>query len=196
MSKHLRTIIAKAGTGAVLAGALVLGTQAAADAASTRTSAPRLVRHTTVTALVSTVAPGSSAFARRATPVPDGVRPRLSCGQYLTVELSTSWTFGGTKVMTLSSVDSTKWCSGKAYTESYARSCRNLNLVVAIFTCLGGATSGVIGQGSGEVNPWYDQPAQVQFLTASGYTTMSATAYGRNYFHANGTSSSWFTFNY
>lgn len=169
---------------------------AGAATSSAHVAAPRLVKHVTTVEYVSTTAPTSGAVARDVTRVAHGVTPKISCGQYLTVSESTSWDIWGTSVvlLTLSSTDYTQWCSGRAYTQSYRIYCHNLTFGVYNFTCLGGNSSGVIGQGTSQVNPWYNQPVLMTYWTGSWHT-QTGTGYGRNYLSSNGATNEWFQLN-
>ena len=169
---------------------------AGAATPSGQVTSPHLVKHVTTVEYVSTSAPSGTQVGRDASRVPAGVTPKISCGQYLTVTESTSWDIWGTSVvlLSLSSTDYTQWCSGRVYTQSYRIYCHNLTYGVYNFTCLGGNSSGVIGQGTSQVNPWYNQPVLMTYWTGAWHS-QTGTGYGRNYLSSNGATNEWFQLN-
>lgn|ERR1022692_878334 len=184
-------------------GALVLGVGTGIASAATPsnhqslTSVPRLVAHVTKTEYVSSVVPTDrTAFSRTAKEVTAGKTPQISCGQVLTDNISTSWYIWGTgiRLMSLSSTDYTVGCSGKVYTQSYSIYCHSLTYGIYNFTCLGGYSSGVIGQGTSQVNPWYNQPILLTYW-AGTWVVRNGTGYGRNYMSSNGATNAWFQLN-
>jgi hypothetical protein len=184
-------------------GALVLGVGTGIASAATASnhqslaSVPRLVAHMTKTEYVSAVLPTDRiAFSSTAKEVTAGETPQISCGQVLTDNISISWYIWGTgiRLMSLSSTDYTVWCSGKVYTQSYSIYCQNLTYGIYNFTCLGGNSSGVTGQGTSQVNPWYNQPVQLTYW-AGRWVVRTGTGYGRNYMSSNGATNEWFQLN-
>ncbi len=186
--------VAVAGTfvlgGAAVAGAAQPAGSTAGPSAATAASKASTV-HITSHLVVSNVAPTSPEFTREAQPVREGVSPRISCGQYLTYYETARYTEFGQTFVQLTSTDYTQWCSGRTWTESYGVYCHNLYFVAANFFCMGGASWGIIGQGSYEVNPWYNQPVKAAVVTPDGVEIESATAYCRNYMAANGYNNEW-----
>ncbi len=150
-----------------------------------------------VTETVTSGAPAGESGAKDASAVVPGATPRISCGQYLTYDLYAAYDLAGTSTVltSLSSVDYTKWCSGKVYTESYHIYCNNFVDVLVNFTCVN-HTSGVIGQGSKEVNPWYNQSVILSVLDLDGYDVTPGESYCRNYMTSTGGYSDWCTINW
>lgn len=152
----------------------------------------RFVRFVTET--VTSGAPAGERGAREAASVSPGTSPRISCNQYLTYDLYAAYDLAGTSTVltSLSSVDYTKWCSGKVYTESYHIYCDNFVDVLVNFTCVK-SSSGVIGQGSKEVNPWYNESVILSVLEPDGYDVTPGESYCRNYMTSTGGYSDWCT---
>jgi hypothetical protein len=182
-----------------LTGTAGLFTHGVADAATQirpaqATAAPRIVKHVTTEVYVSSGAPTNGQLPSGATKAQHGVAPHISCGQYLTDQISTRWDIWGTSdtLLSLSSTDYTQWCSGRVYTSSYRIYCQNITWGIYNFTCLGGNSHGIIGQGTSQVNPWYNQPVMMTYWTGSWHVDYG-TGYGRNYMSSNGSTNEWFS---
>lgn len=150
-----------------------------------------------VTETVTSRAPAGAPEASGAVTVPAGTTPQISCGQYLTYYLYAAYEMAGTNdvLTSLSSVDYTKWCSGKVYTQSYRIYCNNFMAGILNFTCVN-HSSGVIGQGSSKVNPWYNQSVILSILEPDGWDVTPGESYCRNYMTSTGGYSDWCTINW
>lgn len=193
-AKSLSAVAVAATVAAVAIGINPIGP---ADAASPRSPQPGVVEHSFTKQFVSATAPSArGVLPAGARPVAAGETPKIRCGQVLTTTIYTAWDVWGTSItlVSMQSQQYTVWCSGKVYVNWYKINCNPLTVGLLDFTCVGNNSHGVIGNGTSEANPWYNQPVVLTYWSGPepwDWTTESGTAYCRTYMWSNGKTNEW-----